>query len=61
MNGKLILIVEDNQKNFKLFRDLLAMDGHNAVHAQNGEEGVKCCRDIHPDLVLMDIPMPVKR
>ncbi len=54
-----ILIVEDNEKNRKLFKLILEWCGHESLLAQNGEEGVRIARDGRPDLILMDIKMPV--
>lgn len=54
-----ILIVEDNEKNLKLFRSLLNSQGYETVEARDGEEGVRLAKDQKPDLILMDIQMPV--
>lgn len=54
-----ILIVEDNEKNRKLLRDLLTYHGYEIVEAENGAAGVQSAREQRPDLVLMDIQMPV--
>jgi two-component system, cell cycle response regulator DivK len=54
----LILIVEDNEKNMKLVRDILQAKGHSTLEAVTGEEGVKLAQDRKPDLVLMDIQLP---
>jgi two-component system cell cycle response regulator DivK len=54
----LILIVEDNDKNMKLARDILMAKGYETVEAVTGEEGVKLARERKPDLVLMDIQLP---
>jgi two-component system, cell cycle response regulator DivK len=53
-----ILIVEDNEKNMKLVRDILRHHGHATVEAQSGEEGVRLAVAAPPDLVLMDIQLP---
>jgi two-component system, cell cycle response regulator DivK len=53
-----ILIVEDNDKNMKLARDILAAKGYATLEAVTGEEGVKLARERVPDLVLMDIQLP---
>ncbi len=53
-----VLIVEDNEKNMKLARDVLQAKGYNTVEAVTGEEGVKLAREKVPDLVLMDIQLP---
>jgi two-component system cell cycle response regulator DivK len=53
-----ILIVEDNEKNMKLVRDILVHQGHRVVEAVTGEEGVRLAIEQRPDLVLMDIQLP---
>jgi two-component system, cell cycle response regulator DivK len=58
MPGELILIVEDNEKNRKLVRDVLARQGYRVVEAETGEDGVRLARELHPALVLMDIQLP---
>jgi two-component system cell cycle response regulator DivK len=54
----LILIVEDNEKNMKLARDLLQYHGLQIVEATNAEDGVALAREKKPKLVLMDIQLP---
>jgi two-component system cell cycle response regulator DivK len=53
-----ILIVEDNEKNMKLARDVLQSRGYAILEAVTGEEGVRLAIDKKPDLVLMDIQLP---
>jgi two-component system cell cycle response regulator DivK len=53
-----ILIVEDNEKNMKLARDVLQSKGYATLEAVTGEEGVRLAIDRKPDLVLMDIQLP---
>ena len=53
-----VLIVEDNEKNMKLARDVLQAKGYATLEAVTGEEGVKLARERVPDLVLMDIQLP---
>ena len=53
-----VLIVEDNEKNMKLARDVLQAKGYRTLEAVTGEEGVKLARENLPDLVLMDIQLP---
>ena len=55
---KTILIVEDNEKNMKLVRDILRHNGYETVEATTGEEGVRLASERRPDLVLMDIQLP---
>jgi len=54
----LVLIVEDNEKNMKLARDILRAKGYETLEAVTGEEGVKLAKEKKPDLVLMDIQLP---
>jgi two-component system, cell cycle response regulator DivK len=54
----LVLIVEDNEKNMKLARDVLQAKGYSTVEAVTGEEGVKLAKERKPDLILMDIQLP---
>jgi two-component system cell cycle response regulator DivK len=54
----LILIVEDNEKNMKLARDLLQYHGFATIEATNGEDGIALARERRPALVLMDIQLP---
>ncbi|MGH8691943.1 MAG: response regulator [Burkholderiales bacterium] len=53
-----VLIVEDNDKNMKLARDVLQAKGYQTLEAVTGEEGVRLARERKPDLVLMDIQLP---
>lgn len=54
----LILIVEDNEKNMKLARDILCAKGYATLEAVTGEDGVRLAKERVPDLVLMDIQLP---
>jgi len=56
--GHLILIVEDNEKNLKLARDVLQFSGFQTLEAGTGEAAVDLARERHPDLILMDIELP---
>jgi two-component system cell cycle response regulator DivK len=56
--GRLILIVEDNEKNLKLARDVLQFSGFQTLEAGTGEAAVRLARERHPDLILMDIELP---
>ena len=58
MAGELILIVEDNEKNRKLVRDVLQFHGYRTLEAETGEEGVALARESLPALILMDIQLP---
>jgi two-component system cell cycle response regulator DivK len=54
----LILIVEDNEKNMKLVRDVLQVKGYSTLEAVTAEDGIKLAMEHKPDLVLMDIHLP---
>ena len=54
----LILIVEDNEKNLKLVRDVLQVKGFATVEAGSAEDGIKLAAQRKPDLILMDIQLP---
>ena len=58
MAGELILIVEDNEKNLKLVRDLLQFKGYRTLEAETAEAGFQLAQDHQPDLILMDIQLP---
>lgn len=58
MAGELILIVEDNEKNRKLARDVLQVKGYDTIETETAEEGLKCAVEKHPALILMDIQLP---
>ena len=53
-----ILIVEDNEKNMKLVRDIVRHGGHETIEAATGVDGVRLARERRPDLILMDIQLP---
>jgi two-component system, cell cycle response regulator DivK len=53
-----ILVVEDNERNLKLIRDVLQFAGYEIVEATSGEQGVALAQDCEPDLVLMDLQLP---
>lgn len=55
---KKILIVEDNDLNLKLFRDLLNANGYETVETKEGYEAINLTRSLKPDLILMDIQLP---
>jgi CheY-like chemotaxis protein len=58
MNKPVILIVEDDEKNRKLCRDILQASGYQTAEARTAEEGIGLIRELAPDLVLMDIRLP---
>jgi two-component system cell cycle response regulator DivK len=58
MAGKLILIVDDNEKNVKLVREVLRFAGFRTLEAASGEEAITLAGEQLPDLILMDIRLP---
>jgi len=58
MAGELILVVEDNDKNRKLVRDVLTHKGYEVIETVTGEDGVRLAKERRPRLVLMDIQLP---
>ena len=57
--SKKILVVEDTEDNRRILRDLLSMAGYDMVEAHDGAQGVAKATEHKPDLILMDIQMPV--
>jgi len=55
---KTVLIVEDNELNMKLFRDLLEAHGYDTLEARTGPEALEALKEARPDLILMDIQLP---
>jgi two-component system cell cycle response regulator DivK len=58
MLGERVLIVEDNEKNMKLFRDVLQATGYRTLEATTGEEAIELSLSQAPALVLMDVQLP---
>ncbi len=58
MAGELILIIEDNEKNRKLCRDVLQVKGYQTIESETAEEGLKLAVEKSPALILMDIQLP---
>jgi two-component system cell cycle response regulator DivK len=57
-DGQLVLIIEDNEKNLKLARDLLQYHGFRTIDAPDAETGIRLAADSAPDIILMDIELP---
>jgi two-component system, cell cycle response regulator DivK len=56
--SKRILVIEDQEDNRRILRDLLTTVGYELIEAVTGEEGVSMAEEHHPDLILMDILLP---
>jgi two-component system, cell cycle response regulator DivK len=56
--GELVLIIEDNEKNRKLVRDILHVTGYQTLETETAEEGFNLAAENHPALILMDIQLP---
>lgn len=59
MSARTILYVEDNDLNRKIVRDLLKRTTYRLIEAHDGEAGVAMAQEEHPDLILMDIQLPM--
>lgn len=59
MTPKTVLIVEDNEDNRIVYSTILQHRGFTVLEATDGEEGIRVARAEHPDLILMDISVPV--
>lgn len=57
--SKRVLVVEDQEDNRQILRDLLASVGYEMIEAHDGEEAVVAARTQTPDLILMDIQLPI--
>ena len=58
MANELVLIIEDNEKNRKLVRDVLNVKGYKTVESETAEEGLELAIEKSPSLILMDIQLP---
>ena len=58
MASDLILIIEDNEKNRKLCRDVLQVKGYRTIESETAEAGLELARSRAPALILMDIQLP---
>jgi len=57
--SKLILAVEDQEDNMQILRDLLTSTGYELIEAENGQEALAALEKQRPDLILMDIQIPI--
>lgn len=58
-NGKTVLVVEDEQPLRKALADILFFEGFNVLFAGDGEQGLAMAKKYHPDLILLDLVMPI--
>jgi two-component system cell cycle response regulator DivK len=58
MTAQKVLVVEDNEKSMKLFRDVLTATGYCTLEAATGRDALELAAEHVPDLVLMDIQLP---
>jgi two-component system cell cycle response regulator DivK len=56
---KRVLVVEDTEDNRRIIRDLLTSAGYETIEAVTGEQGVAMAAEHRPDLILMDVQLPV--
>jgi len=59
-NGKTVLLVEDNLHNRRIFAGILKHYGYQVVEATNGVEAIEVLNSTRPDIILMDLSLPVK-
>ena len=57
--SKRILVVEDQPDNRKIIRDVFVATGYEIIEAENGEEALAAIAKARPDLILMDIQLPI--
>ncbi|MGD0780120.1 MAG: response regulator transcription factor [Dehalococcoidales bacterium] len=58
MSGKKVLVVDDDVKTVELVKLYLNRDGYRVLTAYNGNEALQLARDVHPDLIILDIMLP---
>ncbi|MDB4948794.1 MAG: response regulator receiver [Gemmatimonadetes bacterium] len=58
-SSKTVLLVEDNEDNRTVYRTILEHFGYTVIEARNGEDGIRMAREDHPNLILMDISIPI--
>lgn len=58
MPAEQVLVVEDNEKNMKLLRDVLQATGYSTIEATTGTRAVELAAEHGPDLVLLDVQLP---
>ena len=58
--NSLVLVVEDHEESRKMLKVLLSLKGYEVIEAEEGTRALELAKDKHPDLVLMDISLPVR-
>src|SRR6185436_11938656 len=58
--NSLVLVVEDHEESRKMLKVLLSLKGYEVIEAEEGERALELAKDKHPELVLMDISLPVR-
>lgn len=59
MGMKIVLLVEDHEENRDVYSTILRVSGYEVLEAVNGQEGIRIAREQRPDLILMDITIPL--
>ncbi len=59
MTARTVLVIEDNEQNLYLMRFLLEKHGFIVADARNGPDGIRSARELRPDLILLDIQLPL--
>jgi two-component system cell cycle response regulator DivK len=59
VTNRRILVVEDQEDNRRILRDLLTSRGYDLVEAEDGEKALAMAQDWRPDLILMDVQIPL--
>jgi PAS domain S-box-containing protein len=59
LHGHLVMVAEDNELNMSMLSDFLTSHGYQVIGVRNGTEAVERAREMSPDIILMDVQMPV--
>jgi len=57
--SKTVLLIEDDERNMKLFRDVLGVKGYATLEARDGRTGIDMAKEHRPDAIVLDIQLPV--
>lgn len=58
-SNKVVLIVDDSPTEVHIFKKVLETQGFKVISAENGQEGLQMAKEMQPDLILMDVVMPI--